>query len=137
MRLLLRTLAAALLLSALLLAGCSSPGVDRVDVTWNADPPPRWGLYPGYRQEIPCPKGATYTINVFSQNKSFTGGVVGTAGALQFQPTAGSRDIEAQAEDGDHLNIYATLRDTKGAALRLLCLKVERRGEKIWFQFPK
>ncbi|GAB6126852.1 hypothetical protein [Humidesulfovibrio idahonensis] len=129
---------ASVLLIALLLAGCGAPGIDRVDVTWETDPPPRWGLYPGYRQEIPCPKGASYHVDVFSKGKPFTGATVAEAGkGLLFKPTAGSRDIEVEAVDPNHLVIYATLRDEGGTGRRLLALRVERRGEKIYFEFPK
>ena len=129
-------LTALLALSALV--GCGSPGIDRVDVTWDTSPPPRWGLYPGYRQEIPCPKGAAYHINVYSKDKDFTGGTVADAGyGLVFRPTAGARDIGAEVQDRDHLTIYATLRDKNGEARRLLCLRVERKGDKIYFEFPK
>jgi hypothetical protein len=139
MRMCLRlALAAPILLAALLLAGCGSPGIDRVDVTWDTDPPPRWGLYPGYRQEIPCPKGATYHIDVYSKGKAFTGGSIAEAGAgLAFKPTAGSRDIEAETVDRAHLNVYATLRDEKGGTRRLLALRIERKDDKIFFEFPK
>jgi len=120
------------------LVRCGPPGIERVDVTWATDPPPRWGLYPGYRQEIPCPKGAAYHINVFSEGKDFTGGTVADTGySIAFRPTAGASDIEAEAQDRDHLNIYVTLRNEKGDARRLLCLRVERQGDKIYFDFPK
>ena len=126
------------LLIALLLAGCGAPGIDRVDVTWETDPPPRWGLYPGYRQEIPCPKGASYHVDVFSKGRPFTGATVAEAGkGLIFKPTAGSRDIEVESDDPSRLSIYATLRDEGGAGRRLLALRVERRGDKIYFEVPK
>jgi len=129
---------ASVLLLAFVLAGCGDPGLERVDVTWNTDPPPRWGLYPGYRQGIPCPKGAAYTVNVFFKGKPFTGGSVVDAGnALVFKPSAGSRDIEAQSEGRDRMTIYATLRSEKGESRRLLALRIERKGEKIYFEFPK
>lgn len=130
-----RTLALAVLFA---LAGCADPGLERVDVTWQTDPPPRWGLYPGSRQEIPCPKGATYLVDVFSKGRPFTSGVVGDAGyTLTFKPVAGAKDIEAERSDGDHLTIYATLRSDKGESRRLTALRVERKGDKIYFHFPK
>jgi len=129
---------ASVLLIALLLAGCGTPSIDRVDVTWETDPPPRWGLYPGYRQEIPCPKGASYRVDVYSKGKSFAGATVLEAGkGLAFKPAAGSRDIDAEAADPAHLRIYATLRSQEGAGKRMLVLRVERRGDKINFEFPK
>ncbi|MDR3639864.1 MAG: hypothetical protein P4L39_00920 [Humidesulfovibrio sp.] len=129
---------ATILLMALALAGCGTPSIDRVDVTWEADPPPRWGLYPGYRQEIPCPKGATYRADVYFKGKSFTGATIASVGnRLVFKPTAGSRDIEAQIVDGTHLNIYATLHDENGKAHRQLALRIELLGDNISFEFPK
>ncbi|OIO01945.1 MAG: hypothetical protein AUJ49_06980 [Desulfovibrionaceae bacterium CG1_02_65_16] len=128
---------AAMLLSVLALAACGAPGIDRVDVTWDTDPPPRWGLYPGYRQEIPCPRGATYHIDVYSKGKAFTGAAIAASGGgLAFKPTAGARDIEAEAPDATHLVVYATL-NTDGQQNRRLVLRVERKGEKIYFEFPK
>lgn len=139
MRGLLQTLMrTAALLALCALAGCADPGLERVDVTWETDPPPRWGLYPGYRQEIPCPKGAVYHVNVFFKGKAFTGGTVADAGyTLTFKPAAGARDIEAERIDGDRLTIYATLRNDKGESRRLTALRVERKGDKISFEFPK
>jgi len=129
---------ASALLAALVLAGCGAPGIDRIDVTWETDPPPRWGLYPGYRQEIPCPKGASYHVDVYFKGKPFTGATVADAGyGLAFKPTAGSRDIEGEIVDRAHINIYATLREEKGATRRLLALRVERKADKIYFEFPK
>lgn len=131
-------LAAALLMAAWALAGCGSPGIDRVDVTWDTTPPPRWGLYPGYRQEIPCPQNAVYRVDVFSQGKAFTGcAIAARPGGLAFRPLAGARDIDAETPDETHLVVHATLRDAKGATRRLLALRVERRGDKIFFEFPK
>jgi hypothetical protein len=129
---------AAALLALLALAGCADPGLERVDVTWETDPPPRWGLYPGYRQEIPCPKGAVYHVDVFFKGKAFTGGTVGDAGyTLTFKPAAGARDIEAEREGRDHMTIYATLRNAKGESRRLTALRIERKDDKIYFEFPK
>lgn len=131
-------LLAAVVAAALTLAGCGAPGIDRVDVTWATDPPPRWGLFPGYRQEIPCPKGAVYLVDVYRKGKPFTGGsIVDRGSGLLFKASAGSRDIEAETLDRDRLHIYATLRDDKGGSSRLLALRVERKGEKIYFEFPK
>jgi hypothetical protein len=77
---------ALLALALCVLAACAAPGVERVGVTWETSPPPRWGLYPGYRQEIPCPKGAVYFVNVFHKGRDFTGGSVADAGsALVFR----------------------------------------------------
>jgi len=132
------TLLTLLLLSTLALAACGTPGIDRIDVTWDTDPPPRWGLYPGYRQEIPCPKGATYRVDIYSKGKTFTGAAIAaTSGGLAFKPIAGARDIEAEAQDATHMTVYATLRDKNGQASRLLALRIERRGDKIYFEFPK
>lgn len=130
--------AAALLPLLLLLAACGDPGLERIDVTWATDPPPRWGLYPGYRQEIPCPKGSVYHVDVYKDDKPFTGGSIGDPGwGLAFKPTAGARDIEAVGEGRDRLTLYVTLRNDKGEARRLTALRVERKGEKISFEFPK
>jgi len=139
MRFLLRTMMRTAALVALFaLAGCADPGLERVDVTWETDPPPRWGLYPGSRQEIPCPKGAVYHVDVFSKGKAFTGGTVGDAGyTLVFKPAAGAKDIEAEREDPDHMTIYATLRNDKGESRRLTALRIERKEDKIYFEFPK
>ena len=129
---------AAALLLVFVLAGCADPGLERVDVTWETDPPPRWGLYPGYRQEIPCPKGASYLVNVYSKGKPFTGGTVADAGrTLSFKPAAGAKGIEAERDGGDRMAIYATLKGSDGNDRRLLALRVERKGEKIYFEFPK
>jgi len=121
------------------LAGCGSAGVDRVDVTWETSPPPRWGLYPGYRQEIPCPKGAAYTVNVFSKGKDFTGGSVTDAGSgLAFRPSAGSRDITAESPDRFTLVLTVTLPAEKsGPARRQRFLRVEKKDDKIFFEFLK
>lgn len=139
MRVLLQTIMrTAALLALFALAGCADPGLERVDVTWETDPPPRWGLYPGSRQEIPCPKGAAYRVDVFFKGKAFTSGAVADAGdALTFKPAAGARDIEAERIDGDNLTIYATLRGDTGESRRLTALRVERKGDKIYFEFPK
>lgn len=131
----LRTVA---LVALFALAGCADPGLERVDVTWQTDPPPRWGLYPGSRQEIPCPKGAVYQVDVFFKGKPFTGGTVGNAGyTLTFKPAAGAKDIEAERIDPDRMTIYATLRNDKGESRKLTALRVERQGDKIYFEFPK
>jgi hypothetical protein len=128
----------AALLLLLLLAGCADPGLERVDVTWETAPPPRWGLYPGYRQEIPCPKGASYLVNVFYKGKPFTSGTVADAGyTLTFKPAAGAKGIEAERDGGDRMAIYATLKGSDGKDRRLLALRVERAGDKIVFEFPK
>lgn len=121
---------------ALALAGCADPGLERVDVTWETDPPPRWGLYPGYRQEIPAPKGASYRVDVFFKGKAFTGGTVSDAGyALNF--TASGKDIEAEREGRDRMTLYATLRNSKGESRKLTALRISRKDDKLVFEFPK
>lgn len=130
----------AILCAAFLLVGCGSePGIERVDVIWTSlEPPPRWGLYPGYRQEIEFRKRSAYRVDVYVQGKVVTGGTVGDTGhSLVFLPTAGARDIEAVATGPAGLNIFVTLKDEKGESRRLHCLKVERTNEKIWFEFVK
>jgi len=129
-----------LLLGSVLLAACSSaPKVDRVDVTWSSlSPSPRWGLYPGYRQEIEFKPGSAYQVDVYSAGKVVTGGMVGDTGSsLAFRPTAGARDIEAKPDGPGRLDISVTLKNEKGETFRMVCLKVERKGDKIWFEFPK
>lgn len=131
---------AAVFVGAWLLGACSSaPKVDRVDVTWvSLSPPPRWGLYPGYRQEIEFKAGSAYQVDVFSKGAVVTGGMVGDAGSsLAFRSTAGARDIEARSDGPGRLNIYVTLKNEKGESFRQLCVKVEHKGDKIWFEFPK
>lgn len=126
------------LLWALALAGCADPGLERVDVTWETDPPPRWGLYPGYRQEIPAPKGASYRVDVYFKGKAFTSGTVSDAGyALLFQPSPGAKDIEAEREGRDRMTVYATLRNDKGESRRLTALRIALKGDKMVFEFPK
>lgn len=128
----------AALCAAALLAACGQKGLERIDVTWNTDPPPRWGLYPGYRQEIPCPKGATYQVDLYRKDKPFTGGTVADLGyGLGFKPGAGAHDLEAVSEGRDHLTISVTLRDEKGQSSKQVALRVERKGDKIYFEFPK
>lgn len=129
----------AALLALLLLAACGGePSLERVDVVWATDPPPRWGVYPGNRQEVPFQKGSSYHVRVYSAGREVTGGTVGDTGrALAFRPSVGAKDIEAVVQGADGLQIYATLRSDKGAALRVLALKVERQGDKIYFEVPK
>jgi hypothetical protein len=130
----------ALLLGCVLLAACgNAPKVDRVDVSWvSLSPPPRWGLYPGYRQEIEFKPGSAYQVDAYRAGKVVTGGMVGDTGsALVFRPTAGARDIEAKADGPGRLDLYVTLKNDKGESFRALCLKVERKGDRIWFEFPK
>lgn len=122
--------------AALALAGCADPGLERVDVTWETDPPPRWGLYPGYRQEIPAPKGASYRVDVFFKGKPFTGGTVSDAGyALNFTPSG--KDIEAEREGRDRMTVFATLRDGNGESRKLTALRISRKDGKLVFEFPK
>jgi len=131
---------AAIFAGVWLLGACSSaPKVDRVDVTWvSLSPSPRWGLYPGYRQEIEFKAGSAYQVDVFSKGNVVTGGMVGDAGSsLAFRSTAGARDIEAKSDGPGRLNIYVTLKNEQGESFRMLCLKVEHKGDKIWFEFPK
>ncbi len=131
-------LCAALLAIVAMLAGCGSPGIERMDVTWLTDPPPRWALYPGYRQEIPCPKGAVYRVEAHSQGAIIAGGAIAALpGGLAFRPLPGSRGIDAEALDETHLVVYVTLRDSDGQSRRLLALRVEHRDDKIYFEFPK
>lgn len=133
-----RVFAAAALLAAFVLAGCADPGLERVDVTWETDPPPRWGLYPGYRQEIPCPKGAVYHVNVYSNGKAFTGGTITDAGyALSFRPAPGAQGIEAEREGRDRMTVFATLPGAQGQGKRLTALRIERKEQTIVFEFPK
>ncbi|MHC1699973.1 MAG: hypothetical protein AB9900_03205 [Humidesulfovibrio sp.] len=130
----------AALFALLALSACGGePGIERVDVTWvSLDPPPRWGLYPGYRQEVQFKSRSAYRVDVHSGGKVVTGGTVGDTGSsLVFLPAAGARDIEAQAAGRDALTIYATLKNDKGESRRLVCLKVERKDDKIWFEVPK
>jgi hypothetical protein len=121
------------------LVGCGSSGVDRVDVTWEVSPPPRWGLYPGYRQEIPCPKGAVYSVDVYSKGKAFTGGVVADVGSgLVFKPSAGSREISVDSPDRFSLVLSVRLPAEKGEPPRTQrVLRVEKRDDKIVFEFLK
>ncbi|MBI5519228.1 MAG: hypothetical protein HY916_04125 [Desulfovibrio sp.] len=129
-------LLAAVLLLAFLLSGCGNPGLERVDVTWETDPPPRWGLYPGYRQEIPNPKGASYRVEVYFKGKAFTGGTVtDTGSALVFTPATGG--IEAESTGRDSMTIYATLRGKDGESRRLVALRISRKDDKLAFEFPK
>lgn len=131
---------AAMLAAALFLAACgTSPKIDRVDVTWSSlSPAPRWGLYPGYRQEIEFRPLSAYTVNMLSGGKVVTSGTVGDTGkSLAFVPAAGARDISAQSEGPGRLTLTVTLRDEKGGTHTQVCLKVERSGDKIWFEFPK
>lgn len=126
--------------AALVLASCSGePDVNRVDVTWTSlEPSPRWGLYPGYRQEIEFRKRSAYQIDVYVEDKQITGGALGDTGSsLAFRSTAGARDIEAQAAGPYALDIYVTLKNKKGESRRVHCLKVERTGDKISFEFLK
>ncbi|PKN06704.1 MAG: hypothetical protein CVU73_15685 [Deltaproteobacteria bacterium HGW-Deltaproteobacteria-8] len=130
----------AVLFGALLLGACSGqPKIERVDVTWvSMEPSPRWGLYPGYRQEIPFKKGSAYQVDLYVKGKVITGGMVGDTGSsLAFRATAGARDIEAQSAGQGKLDISVTLKDEKGNSYRQLCLKVEHKDDKIWFEFPK
>ncbi|OGR39681.1 MAG: hypothetical protein A2051_12325 [Desulfovibrionales bacterium GWA2_65_9] len=130
----------AVLLGALLLGACSSqPSVERVDVTWvSLDPSPRWGLYPGARQEVQFKPGSAYQVDVFSGGQAVTGGMVGDTGSsLAFRPTAGARDIEAVGAGPAGLTLYVTLKDKKGGSYRMECLKVLHAGDKIWFEVPK
>jgi hypothetical protein len=130
----------AALLGVWLFSACSSqPDIERVDVTWvSLSPSPRWGLYPGYRQEIEYRKGSAYKVDVYSGGKVATSGIVGYAGSsLALLPAPGARDIGSQADGPGRLDIYVTLKDEKGESRRLLCLKVEQKGDKIWFEFPK
>lgn len=131
---------AAILCAALLLAACGGePKIERVDVTWvSLDPAPRWGLFPGYRQEVQFRKGSAFQVDVYAGGKVVTGGVVGDTGySLAFLPSAGARDIEAQSAGQNGLQLFVTLKDEKGGAHRALCLKVERTGDKIYFEVPK
>jgi len=83
----------AVLLAALCLAACGSPPkIDRVDVTWSSlSPAPRWGLYPGSRQEIEFRPLSAYTVNMLSGGKIVTSGTVGDTGTnLAFLPAAGA-----------------------------------------------
>jgi hypothetical protein len=127
------------LLGPLLLAGCGSQGVDRVDVTWEVNPPPRWGLYPGYRQEIPCPKGAVYTVDLYMKGQAFTGGAVADVGSgLAFKPSAGSRDITVETPDRYTLVLTVRLPVEKGEPQRSQrVLRVEKKDDKIYFEFLK
>jgi hypothetical protein len=130
---------AAMFLGAMLLCACSSqPGIERVDVEWVTDPPPRWGLYPGYRQEIPFRRGSAYRVHVYVNGKELTGGTVGDTGySLAFLSTAGARDIDAEALGRDGLRLFVTLKNEKGESRRLPCLTVERKEDKIFFEMPK
>jgi hypothetical protein len=131
-------MAVAAIVFVMMSLGCGTQGVDRVDVTWQSDPPPRWGLYPGYRQEIPCPAGASYQVDVFRKGKTFAGGTVtAVAGGLSFRPTAGAQSIQADALAPGRMNIYATVRGDDGESTRRLALRVERRDATIVFEFPK
>lgn len=130
----------AALCAALLLAGCGrDPVIERVDVTWTSlDPAPRWGLYPGYRQELEFRKRSSYQVDVYVGGKKVTGGAVGDTGySLAFLPGMGALDIEAEAAGPKGLNIFVTLKNEKSESRRLPCLKIERNDEKIWFEVPK
>lgn len=125
-----------LLLVCLVLTGCSGPALERVDVTWETDPPPKWGVYPGSRQEIPCPLGASYRVDFVLKGKVFAKGTVRSVGqALHFEPAKGG-DLEVD-EDGNRLTLDVLLPADNGQRERRKALRVERDGEKIVFTVLK
>lgn len=131
-------LAAVVMLVALGLAGCGAPALERVDVTWETDPPPKWGLYPGYRQEIPCPLGSSYHVEMFFGGKVFTSGTVRNLGhAIVFVPAAGARGIQAEMDGPNRITLTVTLPADKGEGRKQTALRVQRDGERIVFEFPK
>lgn len=133
--------AMALLALALLpaLAGCSRPGLERVDVTWETDPPPKWGLYPGYRQEIPCPPGSRYRVDAHLPGKVMATGFVKAAGSsgISFEADRTAQGLVGESDDANTLLITAQTPDTGGGRARFTALRVERKGDKIVFEFPK
>lgn len=130
-------LLALVLFAALVLAGCGQPGVERVDVTWQTDPPPKWGLYPGYRQEIPCPIGAAYLVEMIVKGKVYTSGTVRSFGrSVLFTPASGAQGISAQSE-GDRLALVVTLPADKGERVRQTAVFISKNSDKIFFEVPK
>ncbi len=121
------------------LSGCSRPGLERVDVTWETDPPPKWGLYPGYRQEIPCPPGARYRVDAHLPGKVVASGYVKAAGAsgITFEADRTAQGLVAESDDANVLLVTAQTPDTGGGRARYTALRVERKGDKIVFEFPK
>lgn len=120
------------------LAGCSRPGLERVDVTWETDPPPKWALYPGYRQEIPCPPGARYRIDAHLPGKVLASGYVKTSGSsVSFEADRTAQGLVGESDDANRLLITAQTPDTGGGRARFTALRVERNGDKIVFEFPK
>jgi len=125
-----------LLLMALFLAGCGHSGVERVDVTWQTDPPPKWGLYPGYRQEIPCPVGAAYRVEMISKGAVIAGGTLRTYGnSTQFMPGKGAR-IETQ-DIGGRLALVVVLPSDNGDTVRQTAIFITKDADKIIFEVPK
>lgn len=125
------------LLALPVLVGCSSPGLERVDVSWLTDPPPKWGLYPGYRQEIPCPAGAVYRVDAHLPGKVLASGLVKTtARGITFEADRTAEGLVAESDDQTRLTITAQTPGGGGRA-RWTALRVERRGDKIVFEFPK
>lgn len=131
-------LALGLLAALPMLAGCSRSGLERVDVTWETDPPPKWGLYPGYRQEIPCPPGARYRVDAHLPGKIVaTGYVKADAKGLSFEADRTAQGLVGESDDANVLLITAQTPDTGGGRARYTALRVERKGDKIVFEFPK
>jgi len=131
------TIGTAALLAVFLMAGCGDPGLERVDVTWQTDPPPRWGLYPGYRQEIPCPIGAAYLVEMIVKGKVYTSGTVRSFGrSVLFTPASGAQGISAQSE-GDRLALVVTLPADKGERVRQTAVFISKNSDKIFFEVPK
>ena len=125
-----------LLLVCLVLTGCGGPALERVDVTWETDPPPKWGVYPGSRQEIPCPPGATYRVDVILKGQVFAKGTLRSAGnSLRCEPAKGG-DLLVD-EGGNLLTVDLLLPADKGQRERRKTLRVEREGDKIFFTVLK
>lgn len=124
---------------AALLMRFGQEGVDRVDVQWDVDPPPRWGLYPGYRQGIPWKRGARYNIIAYTNDSPISTGTVTDLGmGLTYTPRTQAKSIEHDTPDADRLTLTLVNLDPKtGKPERQLFLNVERRGDTIFFAFPK